>query len=348
MNSAESCSNRRAVAASALFVAGALAFASACGATEQSTSAPSRSPADSTPTSSLRTPQGDFAGLVSLGNSRSIYVECRGTGSPTVVLIAGKGNGGSDWSQVLVPADPIRESPLDEVGAGKGNLHDSDSAVFPSVAKFTRVCTYDRPDTRLTGIDQSTPRSQPHSVDLDVADLHTALAALRESGPYVLVAHSYGGFISELYARTYPSDVAGLVMVDAASSRLREAVTASKLAAFDQTNKVTSPQSPEGVEVLDALARLDAAPSAPVIPAVVLSADKPYRTDLAPAASRDSSVTFTDWLRGQELLAQYLKAAHVSQTNSGHNVYLYSPQLVTNAIHKVVESVRQQRPASTP
>ena len=35
------------------------------------------------------------------GDGRQIYVECRGEGSPTVVLIAGKGNGAEDWQQVL-------------------------------------------------------------------------------------------------------------------------------------------------------------------------------------------------------------------------------------------------------
>jgi pimeloyl-ACP methyl ester carboxylesterase len=57
---------------------------------------------------------------------------------------------------------------------------------------------------RLDGPDRTTPRKQPHTVDLDVADLHALLAALGEPGPYVLAAHSYGGVIAMLYARTYP------------------------------------------------------------------------------------------------------------------------------------------------
>ncbi len=32
---------------------------------------------------------GDFAGLVDIGGGRKMYLECRGTGSPTVVLVAG-------------------------------------------------------------------------------------------------------------------------------------------------------------------------------------------------------------------------------------------------------------------
>ncbi len=98
--------------------------------------------------------------------------------------------------QVLDPGDPAHQAPGDDVGAGLGKQHRSPDAVFPSVARFTRVCAYDRPDTRSDGADRSTPRPQPHPVDLDVTDLHKLLTAIGGPEPYVLVAHSYGGFIA--------------------------------------------------------------------------------------------------------------------------------------------------------
>ena len=321
-----------------------IAVVAACGTGRESTASTTQAASGPRASISSSPSAGDFTGLVDIGHGRKLFVQCRGVGSPTVVLIAGKGNGASDWSQVLDLTDPVRKSQFDEVSSGQGTLLESDSAVLPSVAGFTRVCAYDRPDTRLTGADRSTPRPQPHTVNLDVGDLRAALDAMHETGPYVFVAHSYGGFIAELDARTHPSDVAGLVMVDAASSRLRDAVSPAKLAVFDRTNRMTSPQSPEGVEVLDALAQLEAAPPMPAVPAVVLSADKPYRTDLAPGGSVDTSVTFADWLRGQDLLARYLNATHISTTDSGHNIYLYSPQLVVDAVRGVVDEIRAQNP----
>src|SRR5262245_2942694 len=42
--------------------------------------------------------QGDFAGLVDIGSGRKLYLECRGSGSPTVILEAGTGDRGDIWS----------------------------------------------------------------------------------------------------------------------------------------------------------------------------------------------------------------------------------------------------------
>jgi pimeloyl-ACP methyl ester carboxylesterase len=284
---------------------------------------------------------GRVSGQVEVAPGREIYVECRGKGSPTVVLIAGKGNGAADWHQVLDADDPIRDVTTDEVLAGKGDLHDSKQAVFPTIARATRVCAYDRPNTRADGKDVSTPRAQPHTVDEDVADLHRVLEQVDAPEPYVLVAHSYGGFIAELYARTYPDEVGGLVMVDAGSSYVARAVTADKLAVWDQTNRMAAPGQ-ESVELADAVAKLDAAPPLHPIPSIVLSADKPLRGDLQPVDA-DASVTFDDWLVGQDLLATGLDARHVAETDSGHNVYLYSPRLVIQAIREVVTDVRANR-----
>ena len=284
----------------------------------------------------------DFAGLVDIGGGRKIYMECRGAGLPTVVLISGKGNGAADWSKVLDPADPVHNAPLDAVGAGEGRLLESEAAVFPAVSRFTRVCAYDRPGTRIEGTDISTPVAQPHRVDQDVYDLWRLLAAAGEPGPYVLVSHSYGGLVALLYARLHPKEVAGFVMVDAASDLIRQEASAEELVGWDASHRVSNPAAPEAVELLDAIERIEASRPLPERLAVVLSADKPSQSP-APVAHGQTSggmITFAELLAAQDLLAASLHAKHIKDTKSGHNVYLYEPQLVIDSIREVVEAVR--------
>ena len=47
-------------------------------------------------------------------------------------------------------------------------------------------------------------------------ELHTLLVNAAVPGPFILVAHSYGGFIVRWFAREYRDQVAGLVLVDTA------------------------------------------------------------------------------------------------------------------------------------
>ncbi len=282
-----------------------------------------------------------FSGLVQVGDGRSIFLESQGTGSPTVVLISGRGVGAEDWNQILAPNDPAHNAPKDDVSAGLGTFLNSPDAVFPSVARFTLVAAYDRPDVRFDGENLTTPRPQPHSVDLDVSDLHALLTAAKLPPPYVLVAHSYGGLVALLFARKYPDSVAGLVMVDAATEELEGVMGPTKFADWDEQNLGTAGRPGENPKLADAMKQIKAAPAAPKIPTIVLSADKPYRFDLLPPEVHfEQFLFFQDWLKAQELMAAELSARHVKETASGHHIYLYSPELVVAAIRDLVESAR--------
>ena len=286
---------------------------------------------------------GDFSGLVDIGGGRKVYLECRGDGSPMVVLISGRGNGAADWSEILDPADPIRSAPTDLLAAGQGKLVPSDKAVFPSVSKFSRVCAYDRPGVRMDGQDISTPVPQPHMADRAVDDLHNLLVAAGEAGPYVLVAHSYGGVIAILFTRTHPEEVTGLVMVDVVTELMKNVASPRAVAAWDASNATSVPEGIEAVELLDAFAKIEGAPPRE-LPAIVLSADKPWPDAGGAPPTEGAMVTFADWLASADLLAKSLDAPRITETNSGHNIYQYTPQLVVDAIRKVVDAVRQGVP----
>ena len=92
---------------------------------------------------------GDFSGLVDIGG-RSLYLECRGQGSPTVILESGAGGRADIWSRDL------------QEPAGTRTI------VLPGVAAFTRVCAYDRPGTlteRNPSLDPDGPLFFPSRCD---------------------------------------------------------------------------------------------------------------------------------------------------------------------------------------
>lgn len=124
-----------------------------------------------------------------------MHLYCIGEGSPTVVMDAGLGGWSQDWVWVQ-----------------------------PEVAKFTRACTYDR-----AGLGWSEPRPGTRDSQQVVSQLHTLLVNAGESGPYVLVGHSFGGLNVRLYAMQYSDQVAGVVLVDATPEDLYDAYPADML-----------------------------------------------------------------------------------------------------------------------
>jgi pimeloyl-ACP methyl ester carboxylesterase len=120
--------------------------------------------------------------LVDVGGHR-LYLHCSGSGSPVVVLEAGLGESSSAWAEIA-----------------------------PTVARQTRVCTYDRAGL---GRSESAPESQ-HGMQT-AADLHTLLDRAGEPGPYVLVGHSLGGAYALDFAQQFPAQVAGVALLDSMS-----------------------------------------------------------------------------------------------------------------------------------
>lgn len=281
----------------------------------------------------------DFAGLVDIGGGRRIYLECSGTGSPTVVLVAGLKASAEDWQS-------------DPPGA---------PSVFSDVAKATRVCAYDRPGTPVgEQPSRSDPRPQPTTAGDSVADLHALLAAAKLPAPYVLVGHSYGGLIAKLYARTYPQQTAGLVLVDALTEGLQDAETPQQwaiqhvLLEGDIAESVALYPALERIEPELSFEQLRAAPPLQPMPLAVLSADRPWGP-LVPGMIADGIlpanvppdfgyVTDAAQVKAQRQLASLAPGSrHVTQTHSGHEVHREQPQLVTTTILDVVDAVRAGR-----
>lgn len=282
--------------------------------------------------------QGNVAGLLNIGAGRRLWLECRGVGNPTVVLEAGAGNDAAIWDTVALP-----------MGSTK-------TAVLPGVAAFTRVCAYDRPGTVLDPADpahrsRSDPAPMPRTASEMVADLHALLRAAGVPGPYVMAGHSFGGLVVRLYASTYPDEVAGLVLVDAAQedyyAGVQALLTPAQWAAYAKPTADLSP----GVERIDTEASAaqmrKAAATSPLRPMllVVLTHGRPWDWPPGyPVAALEGL-----WTRLQDRLAALVPNARlVVARDSGHYIQLDQPDLVIDAIRQVVEAVRHPGTWSTP
>ncbi len=264
---------------------------------------------------------GRLAALVPVANGRRMYLECIGKGSPTVILISGFRGAYDDWTHVLDPANPA------------GAPVSSKSAVFSRVGRFTRVCAYDRPGTTDFGgrLTDSTPVLQPTTACEGAVDLHDLLAAADVPGPFVVVAHSWGGLIARLFASSYPDAAAGLVLLDPGSEFLQTHLTPSQWTKFVMAAKALG-ASPalEAADYQPSVAALRANPPVRAIPAVVLSSDRPF--DFG-AGGAD---TWPAWGAAQRDVASLLDARHITRTDSGHFIQGTRPELVVKEIRKVV------------
>jgi pimeloyl-ACP methyl ester carboxylesterase len=118
--------------------------------------------------------------LVDVGGHR-LHLWCTGAGAPPVILEAGLGGSSADWGFVQ-----------------------------PELARFTRVCSYDR-----AGMGYSDPGPSPRTARRIAEELAKLIDRSGVSGPVVLVAASSGGFDVRVFASDHTDRVAGLVLLDA-------------------------------------------------------------------------------------------------------------------------------------
>jgi pimeloyl-ACP methyl ester carboxylesterase len=93
--------------------------------------------------------------------------------------------------------------------AAGGDASPSWGVVQPKIAQSTRVCAYDR-----AGMGWSERGPRPRDMNQQVAELHALLTGAVIDPPYLLVGHSYGGRIARVYAKEYPSEIVGMVLID--------------------------------------------------------------------------------------------------------------------------------------
>jgi pimeloyl-ACP methyl ester carboxylesterase len=296
---------------------------------------------------------GDFAGLVDIGG-RSLYLECRGSGSPTVVLENGYRGSARYWIEDFIQRSAPR------------------TMVLPAVERFSRVCAYDRPGTIATypvddSNDESLPAAssdeqyvpsrsdpvpQPRTVTDQVDDLHALLIAANVPGPYVMVGQSLGGLIVRLYTATYPDNVVGMVLVDPFPEQLETQMTPDqwqKLVKYNVGSGGDEVQTIPGYGPLETVpyasgfptmrAAAAASPLRPM-PLSVLSHGIPFEIDEQQLGFAPNIFEQASLRAYRELTTLVPDGRFYIATDSRHDIHQDQPAVVTEAIRDVVEGVR--------
>jgi pimeloyl-ACP methyl ester carboxylesterase len=248
-----------------------------------------------------------------------LYLKCLGQGSPTVVLDAGYGFDSSTWEKVV-----------------------------PGLQSHTQVCVYDR-----ASMGQSDSRSGLRTSGQLAEQLHTLLVSARVDGPYLLVGHSLAGLTMLVFADRYRSEAAGVVMVDSSHpdqwdrwSAVLPAPTPDESASLAFLHKgwafVEDPNSPEPMDIATTLAQVRAVKSLGNIPLVVLSHADPAKMwsdlPLELAANLDKV-----WLDLQEeYVSLSADSSLILAEHSGHFIQQDEPQVVIDAILKLIDKARQK------
>ncbi|MCE7982877.1 MAG: alpha/beta hydrolase [Caldilinea sp. CFX5] len=254
-------------------------------------------------------------------NGRSLFLACAGDKKPTVLLEAGLGGDHTSWALVQ-----------------------------PAVAELARVCSYDR-----AGLGASAPATTPRTSADVVQDLHQLLAAAGESGPYLLVGHSFGGLFVRHFAHTYPDEVVGIILADAVHEAWWERAAAllppptaeenEQLRNFRQyvTSDYADPAlNPEGIDIPATAKTLQAVTTLGDMPLLVLVAGVPMLGEgvLAPDLTGQLNQLLQETLP-EALTKLSTQSLRITVDNSGHNIPKEQPNVVVAAIRTVLDVVCQ-------
>jgi len=277
--------------------------------------------------------------MVDIGGGTRLHIHCEGKGTPAVILDSGLGGTSLDW--VLTQ---------------------------PEIAKTTRVCSYDR-----AGMGWSDAGPMPRTPKRIAGELHALLQAAHIDGPYVLVGHSLGGKNIRMFAAEYPSEVVGMVLVDARNEymdfhitprekqeladQLRSTPLQYKIGRFfgyvrlfGGTLAGAPTMPPETRKTIALLDTADRSIDAVVSEGTNLATDDVELRDksalgdkpLIVIAAGENMKANANWRTAQHLQAGFSHDGRlIVAEKSGHYIQWAQPALVIAAVREVVEKVRK-------
>ena len=226
--------------------------------------------------------------------------------------------------------------------SGLGEEIETWNDVQPKIAEFARTFRYERAGL---GKSDMLPASTSARTTRDMAaDLYALLRADKVPGPYVLVGHSLGGTIVQVYAHAYPEDVAGLVLVDPEDSQLidllHSRMSAADWESRDKAIAAAMSAAPPGIqserEAAFKTSGADEAQAMPLpdVPVILLTGTKKNPEFPGNPLEQDLKLELQN-----KLLAKVPHGKHVLAPNSRHYIQNDEPGLVIDAVREIVHSV---------
>ena len=247
-----------------------------------------------------KAPEGTFE----LPNGRSLYIECRGSGSPTIVVEAGLGMPAYDMSELQKP-----------------------------LARQYMTCTYDR-----ANMGSSSKAPTPRTAGEIVSDLHQLLRTADVAGPYVLVGHSAGGFFVQLYGRRYPDEVVGVVALNAvphAHPWLERVLPRFNKQEREEELAFYRGENDEQIDWLASSKELKKAPPPPPVPFENIISTELQCEGESEEYPGPCLKSYDIYEEGEREVAQQWPEGSYRQVDAYHEIYLEKPGVVIDAVKRV-------------
>ncbi len=222
-----------------------------------------------------------------------------------------------------------------EAGATYGAQEWDDLGAELARESGATIVAYDR-----AGMGGSDHIDRPFDIHESVGRLHAALYQLGISENIVLVGHSFGGYMIQLYSNLYPETVDGLVYVDSNTVLGLDLFGGAEGPAkgIVKANDVANPTKEQksnirlGQGYVAAHEMMRRYPVVCDIPIVVVTAAKESEEGVDDKALRG-------WREGQNQLARSSGATQIFARKSGHMIPFDEPSAIVEAVRRVVASL---------
>jgi pimeloyl-ACP methyl ester carboxylesterase len=169
-----------------------------------------------------------------------------------------------------------------------------------------------------------------------LADLHAVLVNAGLKPPYILVGQSFGGVYNRIFASLYPTEVAGLVLLDPAQEEFIDWMAVhhpeESLARFPRD------RWPEAAGIEATLDELKAVGPLPNVPVIVVTGTRPGQGSLRDEVMPVWTACHARWAQTQP------QGRHVRAEASGHPVHIHQPELVIGLVREVASTCARNSP----